>query len=366
MDSSMIRCVFDDFDQFADSISGLNGRYLPTAHSQHKWWIDPMRVGDLRLQQLQVGAPATFAGDGEAEGFTVGIPLTTPGAIHIDGQPLAENGFICIRNDRPLTYSSGDVTRWAGVTLPMHLSEREQFRDAVEWTNATLGETRVTGAPAPLRRVRLLVGMLCATDVSSSIVAPAALATAEEDVLVAVAELLRASSCMRRQRPDRSRPARDQVIAQCLEFFDANRGSPVLVRDLCRFVGVTERTLRGIFREYFGVGPITLLRLRQLQEVRGALLSGARQESIADIAASFGVWNLSLFERRYHALYGEHPSETQRTWSSTTPHANGSDLRSLQSWTSFAVQRFAATGLAQEPQSVDAGSAGYRLARTNG
>src|SRR5262245_3160055 len=102
----MARWVFTDFDQFADTISGLNGRYLPTASSRSDWWIDLRSVSRLKVQQLQVGAPSTFAGDGEPGELTIGIPMTDPTAISIDGEPMPEDSFILIRHGQPLTYSA--------------------------------------------------------------------------------------------------------------------------------------------------------------------------------------------------------------------------------------------------------------------
>ena len=77
---------------------------------------------------------------------------------------------------------------------------------------------------------------------------------------------------------------------------------------------VSERTLRNTFQEYFGVGPIRLLKVRQLREIRAALSAAdCGKETVAHIAARFGVWDFNLFARNYRALYGETPSATLRT-----------------------------------------------------
>jgi AraC family ethanolamine operon transcriptional activator len=343
-----VRYVFTDYDEFADAISGLDGRYIPTARSRHQWWIDPARVGRLRLQQLQVGAPAAFAGDGEESeaGVTVGIPLTDPAEIRIDGHSLAEDSFILIRQDRPLTYSAQGITRWAGVTIPTNVFEHARFKDAAEWSAAMLSETRVRANASALRRVSLLVALLCAGEDSINIFNPAAIAAAEEEFLVAVSELLQASTCFPEQRVGRKPLARDRIIARCLEFLSENHGGPILVGDLCRAADVTERTLRNVFNEYFGVGPIRFLRARQLQEIRSALLTQhSANETISQVAARFGVWDFNLFSRNYRALYGESPSQTLRNSRSGRPQpAMSEDLESMRSWMRYANARFAGIG----------------------
>jgi AraC family transcriptional regulator, ethanolamine operon transcriptional activator len=338
-----VRRVFTDFDEFADAISGVNGRYIPTAPSPKQWWIDPVRLGRLELQQVQVGAPATYAGDGETNALTVGIPLTQPDAIRIDGHALTEDSFVIVRHDRPLTYAAADVTRWVGVTVPAHMDAEPRFKDAAEWSSAMLGDTRVQANSASLRRVSLLVGWLCGGDGTIDIVSPAAIAAAEEEIVSAVAELLRASTCNHEQRAGRRPVSRDQIIARCLEFFRDNQGQPILVADLCRTAQTTERTLRNVFYEYFGVGPIRFLKARQLQEVRSALLKApSPRVTVTDIAARFGVWDFSLFARNYRALYGESPSQTLRN---SRPRNDipviDPDLASLQSWMNYASLRFA-------------------------
>src|SRR5688572_33485876 len=69
----MSRLVFRDFDEFADSIEGIAGRFVPTARSTSEWWVDAVPAGALALQQIQIGGSATFAGDGQVGCFTLGI-----------------------------------------------------------------------------------------------------------------------------------------------------------------------------------------------------------------------------------------------------------------------------------------------------
>jgi AraC family ethanolamine operon transcriptional activator len=338
----MVRCVFNDADHFADSLSGVVGRYIQTARSDSTWWIDPMRVGRLGLQQQQIGAPATFVGDGEPlSGLTIGIPLTDPGGIRIDGEALTDNSMVLVRRDRPLTYSSHDVARWAAFTIPVQLDQGVHFTDVSDWNAALTGETTLRAHVPALRRVSLLVTLLCSGNDSIDIADPAAAAAAEEEVLLAAGQLLRASTCAAPRRTGRPRAGRDRIIGSCLEYFRENIGQPILVADLCRVTRVSERTLRNVFCEYFGVGPVRFLKARQLQEARAALMKATAGQTVTQIAARFGVWDFSLFARNYRALYGESPSDTLRNW---RPHhdvpAAGPDLASVRSWMNYASRRF--------------------------
>jgi AraC-like DNA-binding protein len=123
-------------------------------------------------------------------------------------------------------------------------------------------------------------------------------------------------------------------------LIDASEGQPLFIDDLCNATQVSERTLRNIFQEYFGVGPMRLLKVRQLREIRSALLRGDPiADTVTKIAARFGVWDFSLFARNYRALYGEAPSQTLRK-----PRDRGNALRDDEemtpTWIAFAARQF--------------------------
>ena len=114
----MARLVFRDFDEFAEAITGVEGRFIPTARSTSEWWSEAVRPGSVSLQQIQIGSPTTFAGDGEPGRYTLGLPMTDPTQIRIDGHFLEEAASILLQEDQPFTFTGQDVVRWAGVSVP--------------------------------------------------------------------------------------------------------------------------------------------------------------------------------------------------------------------------------------------------------
>jgi len=308
----MGRLSYTDFDEFADSICGVAGRFVPTARSAAEWWIHVVRVRQLELQQLQIGGATAFAGDGTPGMLTFGLPISYPQAIHIDGHSLSTDSFILLQRDQPFTYSARQVVRWAGVTVPLdHVCMDDELRDAAQHGALTHGDVRVHTQPRQLLRLRSLVARVCLDDRSVNVADGAAAAAAEEDVLSATLRVLELSMRADDHHVGRKQLPRARVIARCLDLMEASDGQPLLLADLCRVAQVSERTLRNVFREYFGVGPIRLLKVRQLREIRIALLTAdPAQETVTKIAARFGVWDFSLFARNYKALYGETPSDT--------------------------------------------------------
>ena len=275
------------------------------------------RADSIGLQEFQIGSAATFAGQGESTTFTVALPSDHRG-LRVDGRDVAPGSFIAFRETEPLTFASNDVTRWVGVSVPTNTSmiapelfDRDSRRGP-RWC------TRL----APLVRLQELIRRFVSA--GEPLDEPAAAKTAAEEIALCVARMLEHS----REFTDRSavRPqlSRKRVISRSLMLIEANLGQPLFIEDLCRATQVSERTLRNIFNEYFGVGPMRLLKVRQLHEIRAALLRAEPPyETVSKIAARHGVWDFSLFARNYKALFGEAPSRTLRTPSTAARKGDG-------------------------------------------
>lgn len=329
----MSRRVFRDFDQFVDSIEGIAGRFVPTARSSAEWWLEAARAGVLSLQQAQIGGSATFAGDGEPGSFSLGIPMTKPQYIRIDGQRLDANSFIVVKHNQPFTYAGQNVTRWAGVMLPVdYAALAPELLEKLHRLDSPCTHTDSDR----LEQLRWLIGRICCTSPLVDLSDPAAARMAEQEVGAVVMHALEHSLRLRLRPIGRPHLSRERVIGRVLELIRAHEGQPLFTSDLCRAAGVSERTLRNTFNEFFGVGPIRLLKMRQLREVRAALLAAdPAQETVASIAGRYGVWDFSLFARNYKRLFGESPSQTLRTPAGTLERADE------PSWLTYAVRRFA-------------------------
>jgi AraC family ethanolamine operon transcriptional activator len=329
----MSRLVFRDFDEFADSIAGVAGRFVPTARSTTEWWIDLVPAGVLSLQHLQIGGSSTFAGDGQSGCFTLGIPMTKPQFIRIDGQRLDANSFIMLKENQPFTFAGQEVVRWAGVTLPVN--HHAIGPELLEKLHASDGACTRTD-PLRLEQLRWLVGRICCGNPTIDLSDQASAKMAEQEISAVAVRALERSLRLQLRPIGRPHLSRERVIARALELIRAHDGQPLFTSDLCRAAGVSERTLRNTFNEYFGVGPIRLLKMRQLREIRAALLAAdPAHETVASIAGRLGVWDFSLFARNYKRLFGESPSQTLRTPAGSSEHAD--DV----SWLGYAVRKFA-------------------------
>lgn len=326
----MGRLVFRDFDEFAEAITGVDGRFIPTARSNSEWWTEAVRPGSVSLQQIQIGSPSTFAGDGEVGRYTLGLPMTDATQIRIDGHFLEEDAFLLLHEDQPFTFTGRDVVRWAGVSVPT--DTRLIPPDLFESARSGSGP-RTRTVLSYLDRLRWVADRAISSNMDFR--EPAMIAAAEEEVAICLTHVLEHSMKVQDRHVGRPQFSRSRVIARTLALIEENEGQPLFVDDLCRATQVSERTLRNIFHEFFGVGPMRLLKVRQLREIRAALLrADPQRDTVTRIAARFGIWDFSLFARNYKALFGESPSRTLRT-----PASEGR-ARSSLSWLHYASRIF--------------------------
>ncbi|PKH17700.1 hypothetical protein BI292_19075 [Pseudomonas sp. 43NM1] len=104
---------------------------------------------------------------------------------------------------------------------------------------------------------------------------------------------------------------RQASIARVVELLQGADEQPIRLSDLCRQAGVSERTLRSIFKEAFGVGPNRYLHVRRLHLVRAALsIANPTTQTVSQIALRFGFSDSGRMAADYHQLFGEYPSKT--------------------------------------------------------
>jgi AraC family ethanolamine operon transcriptional activator len=335
----MPKIVFRDFDDFAEAINGVAGQFVPTARSETDWWVQAAPVERVTIQQVQIGSAATFAGDGTSGAITLGIPLIQTARIRIDGNALQRNSFLVVKEGQAFTFASGHATRWGGIGVPLdHHALGPELLDSV---NAKLfcgaGTSQATTQGPYIAGIQLLLARVFTEDGTVNIMDGASARSAEEEIMTMAARALESSNRVEAPHYGRPRISRELVISRALMLIEASAGQPLLVRDLCQAAGVSERTLRNVFQEYFSVGPMRLLKVRQLREIRTALLTAdAANVTVAAIASRFGVWDFSLFSRNYKALFNESPSQTLRR-SSTYRHRSPS-LNAT--WIRYASRKF--------------------------
>ncbi len=115
---------------------------------------------------------------------------------------------------------------------------------------------------------------------------------------------------------DNSRPAawkRSQALVKVKELLESAEDNLeiVTIKDLCLHANVSDRMLRYVFNDYYGVSPQEYLKSYRLKAVRKELLlHNSLALKVADVANKWGFWHMGQFAHDYKWRFGELPSET--------------------------------------------------------
>jgi len=104
---------------------------------------------------------------------------------------------------------------------------------------------------------------------------------------------------------------RERLVRRAEEYMHAYLADPPSVLDLCREVGVSERTLRYAFQEVRGLSPMAYFKAARLNAVREELKAAdADAASVHEVARRWGFRHSGEFAADYRRLFGELPSQT--------------------------------------------------------
>ena len=113
------------------------------------------------------------------------------------------------------------------------------------------------------------------------------------------------------QRPT-ARGSKVQIVDDLLAWIATHLDQPILLADLEAQSGYSQRSLRNIFHERFGCGPVQWIRQQRLELARRQLLSPSPGATVSTVAAACGYEHLSQFSRDFRAAHGQRPSELLR------------------------------------------------------
>jgi transcriptional regulator GlxA family with amidase domain len=102
-----------------------------------------------------------------------------------------------------------------------------------------------------------------------------------------------------------------RIMRRFYAILEANSDRVMHGPEMCKAVGVSNRTLTTCCHEALGMTPHQYLRLRQLHLARRALVMGEpAMTTVTQIATTYGFWDIGRFAVAYRAVFGERPSAT--------------------------------------------------------
>jgi AraC family transcriptional regulator, ethanolamine operon transcriptional activator len=100
------------------------------------------------------------------------------------------------------------------------------------------------------------------------------------------------------------------IIQRACNLINSNL-SGISIASLCDGLQVSRRTLEAAFYREFEMGPAGYIRALRLNYIRRGIVAAGDGNSIADVAARWGIWHPSRLSQAYANHFGELPSATK-------------------------------------------------------
>jgi AraC family ethanolamine operon transcriptional activator len=307
--------VYRDFEAFAGEVRDVDVVMMLQNPRRHLWSINHINLPGMHIQLGRLGSGNIVEGQSWSNGYLLYLPLTNYCQYVANGTAIDKHGFMVLEPGSEFCVSTKDEHDWCTIFAPADKLADAGY--AVEASSSsdkpacrvTRPDAQIANQFSALVRQTMVAAANCSTFETS----PAATCAAADALRIASLVLgKRQTGEWNTER--RPKVPRQEIIRRCEAFLEERDGEPVLVGNLAAESGVSERTLRAAFNEYYGVGPVRYLQLRQLHRIRRVLReAGPDSESVTDVLARHGVWQFGRFAAQYRRLFGELPSETLRT-----------------------------------------------------
>jgi AraC family ethanolamine operon transcriptional activator len=304
--------TFSSPEAYVAGIGNANLRVsLVLRRSLAPWMFSSLDLPDLRLQWGQGGGCTLTEGAVVRDGGVILFPTHNAQAMRMNGHQFDAQTFRLQMHGDELSLASTEPHRWFSMAVPGGV--------LAEWsgagTTARVLSSRFFQVPGDraeaFRRAVTQLGSIVQR-APGALESSAAVRTTARKLTDLVREAIWGLP-IAEASPGRQSIPRRQIVRVVMDLIDSEGREYVTVPDLASAAGVSERTLRAAFHDYFGIGPVQFLKLRTLNLARDALgNSDPALTTVTGVATRFGVWELGRFARDYRRLFGELPSQTLR------------------------------------------------------
>ena len=295
---------FNQFDAFADSVRDIDATMMLQNPEHRIWNINQVTIDGFDLQLGELGSGNIVEGQAWANGAILYLPLSEGVEYRANGIALGPNDFMVIWPNREFCISTKYAHDWCSVLVP-----KDQFLFNTQKPNPVCHANRW----AVTTFYYLVREILTASANSSQFQGSPAAKIAAAEIKKVASRILGVPQTEGREREGRPTVNRDHVIQSCRALINAQDGEPLQVGQLAAAASVSERTLRQVFYDYYGVGPARYLQLRQLNKAYRTLRRADPEATqVGNVLTALGIWEFGRFSLRYRQLFGETPSETLR------------------------------------------------------
>jgi AraC-like DNA-binding protein len=311
MPSSAVH-TFTDPDDYTAAIRGASAELTVIGRGRFRAKLTRIDLHRLWMQRFSDNLPRV-AHSANVVGRSFVLFRTQPGPrLLSNGVEMQPTNILRVTEGQDAFQHSSGSACFGAMSLP--IEELASVGASLMGCDLTPPRDMLIVTPPPaamakLQRLHAAAGQL-AEDAPAVIAHPGAARSLEQALIEALVGCLGRGEV----REDRSAKRRHAMILRRFRSaVEENSDEPLYIPDLCKSIGVSDRTLRICCQEQLGMSPKRYLLLRRMHLARRALREAApTATTVTEIALQHGFWEFGRFAGRYSSLFGELPSATLR------------------------------------------------------
>lgn len=305
---------FRDFDEFVASVRGVESTMMLQNAARHSWRIAATEIFGIHVQWGSLGSGNIVEGRSLGDGYLIYTSLTDACGQLLNAAPLETNAFMILEPGSEFCLSSRSEHDWCSIFIPTPILDLDRGLAAMEAESDKM-ISRTTHPDRLLADrfhtlIRHALGMAAEFREFESSVASKVVA---ERLRKLGSLIVRGEQERETQHVGAPKLSRKEIVDRSLRFLEERGNKHVAVSELAAGTGVSERTLRSAFNEYYGASPARYLQIRNAHRVYRALRRTEPDETyVCRVLIEHGELEFGRFAQRYRRLFGELPSETLR------------------------------------------------------
>lgn len=300
----MAGLVCREFDEFADELRGVDGRYLLTARATHAWKLQVAELGDTSVMWGQDGAANLFHASCLPGVHSLFVPLLPGHGVLVNGLQVDDGCAAWLAPGAEFHMRGRSAQQWLAVMI------RTENARTLALLGEALPKRTCIARPSAMAIARLVSVAFRVLRLGNGAQGSAGASRAElrDQLLCASLGVMRSVTDSLDEARGRPMLPRATIIGRALDLIDARLDQAILLSDLCEAAGVSGRTLNAVFRDQLEMSPHQYIMVRRLHGVHAAIRSATPEDTVSEICGRFGIWDFGRFARAYRSRFGMAPS----------------------------------------------------------
>jgi AraC-like DNA-binding protein len=307
--SSDVR-TFTDPESYAAAIRQGTVELTVTGRGHFAARLTRIDLHRLWMQRLSENQPQIKHVEDAGKRAVVAFPTSQSPAHCYNGVDLLPVNIIRYGEGAEYFLRSSSGTGFAAMSLP--IADLASVGTAIADRDLTpprdsLVLTPVPSAMARLQRLHAAAGHLAET--APEILAHPETARGLEQALIEAMVACLAAPVTGAERSAQRR--HELIMRRFRRVVEQHPDQALYLPEICRAIGVSDRSLRMCCQEHLGMSPKQYLLARRMHLARRDLSRSAPDSTtVTDVATRYGFWQFGYFSRAYRSQFGELPSAT--------------------------------------------------------